>query len=219
MHVFMGQLHCLEKSKICSISLLLQQTAQVNTQCPVTSKLCGIFPLPETQVYNFTLEAFFNCLRSILRLGDKRTVMVLLRLYNRSMALSTTWQKGILMCLIRSYCLGIEHPCGTCGKILLPVGMLLSEIYGLLSVGRPLRLCNLQCNTQWSESSRTRNHTLLSHLRLPQLGRPDSRIYIPQEQGGPFTPPGIGFPLSRLLRLAGLRWRYSNPPPIWRFEV
>jgi hypothetical protein len=40
---------------------------------------------------------------------------------------------------------------------------------------------------QWSESRRTRNHTLLSHLRLPQPGEPGSRIYIPQEQGGPGT--------------------------------
>jgi hypothetical protein len=31
--------------------------------------------------------------------------------------------------------------------------------------------------TQWSESSRTHNHTLLSHLRLPQPGGPGSRIY------------------------------------------
>jgi hypothetical protein len=34
-------------------------------------------------------------------------------------------------------CLGIEHPCGTCDQILFPVGMLLSEICGLLSMGRP----------------------------------------------------------------------------------
>jgi hypothetical protein len=38
----------------------------------------------------------------------------------------------------QSVCLGIEHPCGTCDQILLPVGMLLSEICGLISVGRPL---------------------------------------------------------------------------------
>jgi hypothetical protein len=38
----------------------------------------------------------------------------------------------------QSVCLGIEYPCGTCDQILLPVGMLLSEICGLLSVGRPL---------------------------------------------------------------------------------
>jgi hypothetical protein len=33
--------------------------------------------------------------------------------------------------------------------------------------------------------------------------------YVPQRQGGP----GTGFPFRRHLRLAGLRWRYSNPPP------
>jgi hypothetical protein len=38
----------------------------------------------------------------------------------------------------QSVCLGIEHPCGTCNQILLPVGMLLSESCGLVSVGRPL---------------------------------------------------------------------------------
>jgi hypothetical protein len=38
----------------------------------------------------------------------------------------------------KSVCLGIEHPCGTCDQILLPVGMLLYEICGLVFVGRPL---------------------------------------------------------------------------------
>jgi hypothetical protein len=56
----------------------------------------------------------------------------------------------------------------------------------------------------------------LSHLRLPQHGLPGSCIYIPQEQGGPVTAPGIGFPLRRQLRLLGLRWKYSNPPPNWK---
>jgi hypothetical protein len=44
------------------------------------------------------------------------------------------------------------------------------------------------------------------------------RARFPQEQGGPVIPPDTGFPLRRLLRLAGLRWRYSNPPPhgAWR---
>jgi hypothetical protein len=38
-------------------------------------------------------------------------------------------------------------------------------------------------------------------------------MYIPQEQGGPVIPLGTGFPFRRLLRLAGLWWRYPNPPP------
>jgi hypothetical protein len=86
----------------------------------------------------------------------------------------------------QSVCLVIEHPCGTCDLILLPVRML-SEIFGLISVGRPLwredgsAICSVI--TQWSESRRTRNHTLLSHLRLPQPGGQGYHIYIPQEQG------------------------------------
>jgi hypothetical protein len=110
-----------------------------------------------------------------------------------------------------SQCLAIEHPCGTCNQILLPVGMLLSEICGLVSVGRPFwredgsAICSVIA--QWPESLRARNHTLLSHLRLPQPGRPGSRIYITQKQGGPVLPPDI-------LRLSGLRWKYYNSPSI-----
>jgi hypothetical protein len=45
-----------------------------------------------------------------------------------------------------------------------------------------------------------------------QLGGPGPSIYITQEQGGPVITPGSGLHFCRLLRLAGLRWRYSNPP-------
>jgi hypothetical protein len=67
--------------------------------------------------------------------------------------------------------------------------------------------------TLGSKFRRTYGHILLSHLRLPQPVGPGPRIYIPQEQGGPVIPPGTGFPFCRLLRFAGLWWRYSNPPP------
>jgi hypothetical protein len=95
----------------------------------------------------------------------------------------------------------------------------LSECCCLVSVGRPLwredgfAICSLI--TQWTESGRTRNHTSLSPLRLPQPGRPGSCIYILQEQGGPVIPPGTGFPLHRLLWLAALRRKYYNPPRIY----
>jgi hypothetical protein len=65
-----------------------------------------------------------------------------------------------------------------------------------------------------SESRGTPHHILLRQLlRLPQPGAPGPRIYIPQEQGGPDIPPATGFRFRCLLRLAGLRWRYSIPPP------
>jgi hypothetical protein len=38
----------------------------------------------------------------------------------------------------QSVYLGIEYPCGACDQILFPVGMLLYEICGLVSIGRPL---------------------------------------------------------------------------------
>jgi hypothetical protein len=101
-------------------------------------------------------------------------------------------------------------------QILLPVGRLLSESCYLVSVVRPLwredgsAVCS--AITQWSETRRNRNHTLPSHLRLPQPGGSDFRIYIPQEQDGPVIPPGTEFPFRRLLRLTALRWRYSNAP-------
>jgi hypothetical protein len=50
------------------------------------------------------------------------------------------WQqsKSKLLYDWRSVGIGSEYPCGTCDQILLPVGMLLSEICGLVSVRRPL---------------------------------------------------------------------------------
>jgi hypothetical protein len=63
----------------------------------------------------------------------------------------------------QSVCLSIERSCGTCEQILLPVVMLLSEICGLVSVGRPLsredgsEICSV--STQWSESRRTCNRS------------------------------------------------------------
>jgi hypothetical protein len=67
--------------------------------------------------------------------------------------------------------------------------------------------------TLGSKSRRTHGHILLSHLRLPEPGLPGPLIYIPPEQGGPVIPLATGFPFRLLLRLAGLRWRCSNPPP------
>jgi hypothetical protein len=50
----------------------------------------------------------------------------------------------------------------------------------------------------------------LSDSRLPQPGGPGSRIYTPQGQGDPVIPPDTGLHFRRLLRLAGLRWKYST---------
>jgi hypothetical protein len=53
----------------------------------------------------------------------------------------------------------------------------------------------------------------VSVSRLPQPGGSGPCIDVPQWQDGPVILRAIGFPCHRLLRLEGLRWRYSNPPP------
>jgi hypothetical protein len=70
-----------------------------------------------------------------------------------------------------------------------------------------------------SQSRGTHDDILLSQfLRLPQPGGPGPRIYIPQEQGGPVIPPGTGFPLCRLLRLAGNAVEVLFPASTWAFK-
>jgi hypothetical protein len=104
----------------------------------------------------------------------------------------------------------------------------LSDKCGLLDVGAPSltrrRVCNLLVQllpglargaTLGSKSRRTRDHILLSHLRLTQPEGLCPSICIPQEQGGPVIPPGHWDPFSRLLRLIKLRRRYASPPPHW----
>jgi hypothetical protein len=59
--------------------------------------------------------------------------------------------------------------------------------------------------------------------RQPCVHHPTWRarsLYLcPPGTGWPSYTPGTGFPFRRFLRLAGLRWRYSNPPPHWEVKV
>jgi hypothetical protein len=106
----------------------------------------------------------------------------------------------------QSVCLGVEHPCGTCEQIFLPVEMLLFGICGLVSVGRPLWRKDgsaiYSVITQWPESGRAHNHTLLSHPRLPKPGGPGSLTYICKVQDGPVIPRGTGLFIHSINRLA-----------------
>jgi hypothetical protein len=98
---------------------------------------------------------------------------------------------------------------------------------------RSQSLCNILSDERMSLSftiaagSRQRSHSRVLVLldpwpyftvwdsRLSQPGEPGPCTYTTQEQGGPVIAPGTAFPFRRLLRLAGLRWSYSNPPPHW----
>jgi hypothetical protein len=94
----------------------------------------------------------------------------------------------------RPVCLGIKHTSGAYDQIFVTVSQLRVCWCGALSLTRG-RVCRLQLLLAlaravifWSESRRTRGHILLFQIR--------------------------DFAFRRLLRLAGLRWRYSNPCPL-----
>jgi hypothetical protein len=72
----------------------------------------------------------------------------------------------------QSVCLGVGHPFGAHDQILLFLSFAGKLLYSSLSVN-----CSAIC--QWSESQRTHNHTLLSHLRL--LGSLSVASYDSQE--------------------------------------
>jgi hypothetical protein len=93
----------------------------------------------------------------------------------------------------RQVCLGIKHPSGAYDQICIIVWLLRVCWCGAFSLtrGRVFRLQLLLALARavilWFESRWTRKHILPSQIR--------------------------DFPFRRLLRLAGLRWRYSTPPP------
>jgi hypothetical protein len=93
----------------------------------------------------------------------------------------------------RPVCLGIKLSSGAYDQNFITVRQLLLCWCGALSLTRgqvcPLQLLLVLASAVifWSELSGTRDHILQSQIR--------------------------DFPFCRLLRLAGLRWRYSTPPP------
>jgi hypothetical protein len=94
--------------------------------------------------------------------------------------------------------LAIGHPFGADDQIFL-FPFFYRTIALLFVLGRPLWredgsvIFSAIC--QWSESRRTHNHTLLSHLRL------------------------LGFLPFASYDSQGLRWKYSNPPPYGDYDA
>jgi hypothetical protein len=131
----------------------------------------------------------------------------------------------------RPVCPGARRPSGTHDQLFFLLEISFRQLWLCYFVAPSLtrgRVCNLLVQlllglaiaaTLGSKSRTTHGHILLSHLRLPQPGRPGPHIYIPQEQGGPVIPPRVlGSLFVASYDTQVLWWRYSNPLPHW-FEV
>jgi hypothetical protein len=119
--------------------------------------------------------------------------------------------------------LRVSHPSGTRDQFFFLLEISFRQLrvcyYVALSLTRG-RVCNLllllvlaSSVPLGSESRGTQDRILRvfsQFLRHPQPERPGPRIYIPS---------GTGFPFRRLLRPAGLRWRYSIPPPHGKMKI
>jgi hypothetical protein len=112
----------------------------------------------------------------------------------------------------RPVCLGVRHPSGTFDRFFFLLEISFRHLRVWYFVAPSLtrgRVCNLLYNCFWAlpeQSLLCRSPAELTAIFycliwLPQPGVPGSRIYIPQEQGGPVKPPGIG--LFRFLHFKG----------------
>jgi hypothetical protein len=126
----------------------------------------------------------------------------------------------------RPVCLCVKHPSGAYDQILYYYQIVSGLLtWGALSGERTVLPFTIaagrrQRSYSWIRVPRdSRPHFTVSDSRLPQPGGPGPHIYVPQEQGGPVIPLGSGFPFRLLLRLAGLRWRHSNPPPLVKVKL
>jgi hypothetical protein len=103
--------------------------------------------------------------------------------------------------------------------------LLLSDSCGFVDVRLPLRLEDGSVSLQFqltlasavflgTKSCGTHAYILLSKIRhFPNLEGQVTIFISLRNGGGPVIPPGTGFPFRHPLRLAGIQWKYLNPPP------
>jgi hypothetical protein len=124
----------------------------------------------------------------------------------------------------RPVCLGARHPSGTSDQFFFLLEISFRQVRLCYFVAPSLtrgRVCNLLYNCFWAlpeKSLLVQSPTELTAVFYCLIwGSPNLEgqvpIFISPRNRVAQLHPGHWVPFCRLLRLAGLRWRYSNPPP------
>jgi hypothetical protein len=124
----------------------------------------------------------------------------------------------------RPVCLSVRRPSGTCDQFFFLLEISFRQLWVCYFVAPSLtrgQVCNLltiasgpcQSSHSWVEVPQNSQPYFTVSFEIPPTWRARSPYLYPPETGWPSYTPGTGFPFCRLLRLAGQRWRYSNPPP------
>jgi hypothetical protein len=99
----------------------------------------------------------------------------------------------------QSVCLGIEYPYGNCDQKLFPIGMLLSEICGIVSIDDEMmmmmrgRVCNLQCNHSIVRVAQNPKQYFTVSSETPPTWRARFPYLYPPGTGWPSYTSGTGF--------------------------
>jgi hypothetical protein len=112
--------------------------------------------------------------------------------------------------------LGVRHPSGTRGQFFFLLEISFRQLRVLYFVTPSLtreRVCNLLYNCFWAFPEQNSRPYFTVSSETPPAWRARSLYLYPPGTGGPVIRPDTEFPFYRLLRLAGQRWRHSNPPP------
>jgi hypothetical protein len=164
----------------------------------------------------------------LLQINQQLSSMTSLKLHYQNGCLAITSpcevEVNLRPTVSRPACLGVGHPSETPDQLFFLLEIFFRQLRVCYFTAPSLkrgRVCNLlyfasgpcQSSDSWVEAPQNpRPYFTVSH-ETPPTWRVKSPYLYPPGTGWPSYTPSTEFPFCRLLQLAGLRWRDSNPPP------
>jgi hypothetical protein len=144
--------------------------------------------------------------------------MQTLQLYVAYRTMSAEVEVKLRPTVSRPLRLGVRHPCGLRDKFFFNFEIFFKQLPVCYFVAHSLtrgRVCNLLLLLVLASAVArdSRPYFIIPILETPPTWRARSPYLCPPGTGWPSYTSGHRVPFGRPLRLAGQRWRHSNPPP------